>query len=311
MYGRILKHAGKSRQDYLKSDRYFLKSLAIDNNYDHAHGNYAKLLANKLRNYDKAEYHYNQSLTINPNDGKSHANFALFLINKRQKYELALSHSEKACKLKPNYSKAHYFKAQSLYKLNRFDLSLKEYHTCLQLHSNDLKMNQSEIKDAKNQIDLLTKKIGKKNQNGLAAPEHEFDEKSIARETMDEDLNKFCQLSITDAIDEIIAQIFEIEEKISDNGDINIKRQLSSVCNKLRNTRIKCNEKEDLQNRESIKASAVDGCNVNDLWSQLEQLNKQIENGNKASLKLLLEVKQIEQEAKTQQQKIAVCFKLI
>ena len=255
------------------------------------------MLENKLNNYDKAEYHYNQSLTIDPNDVTMHANFAHFLIDKRQKYQLSLSHSDKACKLSPNYSKAHYYKAQSLYFLNRYDLSLKEYQMCLKLHQNDSKLKEKQIKHAKKQINLLTKKMSEENETDLAASEHQFDEKS--REAMDEDLSSFFQLSIIDGIDEIMAQIFEIEEKISDNGDnINIKKQLSVVRNKLRNTRIKYdNETEKLKNKQS---------NVNDLWLQLEQLNKGIKNGNKTSLKLLLEVKQIEQKTKIQQQKIEV-----
>ena len=103
-YALILYMTGKSRQDYLKSEKYFLKSLTIDNTYHSAHNSYGVLLEEKLENYDKAEYHYNQALIINPNNAMGHAHFAYFLIFKRQKYEFALFHSQKACKFKPNLS---------------------------------------------------------------------------------------------------------------------------------------------------------------------------------------------------------------
>ena len=65
-YGYLLYLTGISMQDYLKSEKYLLKSLNIDNNNGNAHNNYALLLNEKLNNYDKAEYHYKQSLKIDP-----------------------------------------------------------------------------------------------------------------------------------------------------------------------------------------------------------------------------------------------------
>ena len=95
-YGWILYITGKSQQDFLKSEKYYLKALAIDNNYYAAHNNYASLLLNKLQNYDKAQYHFIQSLKIEPNDAISHANFAKFLIETKHQYEAALSHCKKS-----------------------------------------------------------------------------------------------------------------------------------------------------------------------------------------------------------------------
>ena len=158
-YADALKKSGTSEQDYLQSEKYFLKSLSIDDNFQSAHSGYAGLLSNKFHNYDKAEYHYNQSLTINPNDAISHANFASFMISKRLKYDEALLHCEKSCKLEPNLSWAHYMKAKSLYKLNRFDESLKEYQLCLKLNKNDSILPPNEIKIAKKQINSLKNKI--------------------------------------------------------------------------------------------------------------------------------------------------------
>ena len=160
-YAWILYQTGKSEQDYKKSETYYLKSLSIDNNYHPAHNDYAILLENKLNNYDKAEYHYKKSLTVNPNNAIMHANFALFLIDKRHKYESSLSHSEKACKLSPNYSGAYYVKAKSLYKLNRYDLSLKEYEKCLKLNKKDGKLGRYRVDDAQKQIVVFRTKLAR------------------------------------------------------------------------------------------------------------------------------------------------------
>ena len=161
IYALILYKTGKSQQDYKKSEEYYLKSLSIDNNYVDAHNNYAVLLTYQLNNYDKAEYHYNQSSTINPNTAIGHCNFADFLIDKTQKYELSLSHSDKACKLSPDLSYAHYIKAQSLYKLNRYDLSLKEYEKCLKLNKKDGKLGRYRVDDAQKQIVVFRTKLAR------------------------------------------------------------------------------------------------------------------------------------------------------
>ena len=158
-YAWALMKSGTSKQDYFQSEKYFLKSLNIDHNYENAHSGYAYLLAYKFDNYEKAEYHYNKSLTIDPNTAIGHANFAGFLIDKRLKYDEGLSHSEKACKLKPNLSWAHYMKAGSLYKLKRFDESLKEYQLALKLNENDGRLLPNNIQIAKKQIYLLPNQI--------------------------------------------------------------------------------------------------------------------------------------------------------
>ena len=186
-YATVLMKSGTSEQDYLQSEKFFLKSLSIDDNFDNAHNDYASLLSDNFYNYDKAEYHYNQSLTINPNNTFSHANFALFLIDKRLKYDEALSHSEKACKLKPSSSWAHFMKAESLYKLHRFDESLKEYQLCLTLHENDPILPPWDINKAKTQMNLLRNKIDKeKISQGSAAVsrrKNKGDEKTQERES--------------------------------------------------------------------------------------------------------------------------------
>ena len=158
-YAYALMKSGTSTQDYLQSEKYFLKSLSIDQNYGPAHDGYAYLLSYKFHNYDKAEYRYNKSLTINPNDAISQANLAEFLIDKRLKYHEGLSHSEKACKLEPKLSWAHYMKAKSLCKLNRFDESLKQYQFSLKLNQNDGILEPYYIEEAKKEMSLLRKKI--------------------------------------------------------------------------------------------------------------------------------------------------------
>ena len=172
-YAYALMKSGKSSQDYLQSEKYFLKSLSVDDNFGNAHNSYASLLSNKFGNYDTAEYHYNQSLTINPNNAISHANFAEFLITKMLKYDEALSHCETACELEPKLSWAHYVKALSLFQLNRFDESLKEYQLCMKLDQKDritppwaIKRAKTKIKKIEEEkispVSVSTRKNGKK-----------------------------------------------------------------------------------------------------------------------------------------------------
>ena len=66
-YGELLRRTIKTREDCLKSEKYFLKALSINNNLGSVHNNYAILLKNNFQNYDKAEYHYKQSSKIDPN----------------------------------------------------------------------------------------------------------------------------------------------------------------------------------------------------------------------------------------------------
>ena len=294
-YAVILMRTGKSQQDFLKSEKYYLKALEIDNNYSHAHNNYAILLKDKLNNYDKAEYHYTQSLKINPNNASNHANFAYFLIFQKKKYHLGLSHSEKACNLQPNLSWAHFVKAQSLHFLDKFDLSLKEYQKCLELNEKDKILSSREIKYVQKQISVLKNPMGTQNTAGKTDVEN--DKKQS--ETGD-------KLSIIEGIDEIIAQIIQIEEIIdSTNMNINginkktIKKHLSNVQNRLNYTRAKCNkiDKKDV---------AMD--TYKSLKLKLDKLNAEIQNNNKKSqLSLLIELKKLEQETSVRKQKIEVC----
>ena len=321
-YAIALKKTGVSRQDYLQSEKYFLKSLSIDDNFGKAHDGYAGLLANKFDNYDQAEYHHNKSLTINPNSATDEANFANFLIHKRKKYDEGLSHCEKACKLKPNYSYAHFVKASSLYKLNRFDESLKEYQLCLKLNENDAKLSPREITYVKEQISLLTNKVG--NQNISQAKQESLtkatkvaplkpesnDEKEML--VIDESTLQFGTMSIMDQIDEISAQMIEIEEFVDENDDGNalmnkkkIKEHLLDVQNKLSKVRTTCNKSETfLQHEQMGKPLRND---YSDLKSQLDNLRTEMANeSKKSSLSVLVELKQLEQDAKVQHEKIEV-----
>ena len=229
-YAAILLKTGKSQQDYIKSEMYFLKALAIDINNGYTHNNYGVLLQYRLHNNTKAEYHYKQALQFNRHaDYACHANFASLLIDRRQGYELALTHSEKACRLNRNCSHAHYAKAKSLYFLNKFDLSLKEYQTCLKLNEKEAKLFSNQVKEAKERIRVLT------NQIYQASTKKENDEK--AKETNEDIMSEFNKLSTNDGINEIMAQIMQVTEMIDDTS---AKNHLSIVQNKLENTRIKC-----------------------------------------------------------------------
>ena len=322
-YGCVLRRIGTSKQDYLKSEKYFLKSLSIDYNFDSAHSNYASLLSNKLHDFDKAEYHYNQSLTIDPKEAMTRTNFALFLINKREKYDEALSHCEKACKLEANLSYAHYMKAKSLYKLDRFDESLNEYQISLSLNENDAMLPPNDLKKARKMIILLTKKIDEEKISQVSSrrknnTDEKTQERQLQSETMqnsndekgmDENMVEFNQLSIVDGIDEIMAQMIQIEQIIDDDmndkSETNVKKQLLIVQNKLRSLRRKCNDKEKIlvNHNENHDQNVVD-----ELRSRLDKLSKEIKNGTKdSSLSLLIEINKLEQDAKAHKEKLDVC----
>ena len=348
-YAWILMKTSKSQQDFLKSEKYYLKSLSIDNNCSSAHNNYAILLKNKLKNYDKAEYHYNQSLLINPNEPTKHANFALFLVYTRQKHHLGLLHSEKACQLKPNYSKGHLVKAHSLFALKRFDESLKEYQISLKLNDKDGILSSIQIKEAKEQITKLTKRkilnvsasVSSQKQ-GLPQLEmnktvtstvdlkmiksrhvtvHQtddinFDEKKQDAITTGEAINmsKFNELSIMDAIDDIMIQLRQVEQIIennnqnnnNNNNQKNILSRLAMVQNKLASTKTKCcNDK--LKTNDSKTE-------FDDLQFQLNALKRKTKNinmsrmGKFVPISFLVELKKLEQEARIQHAKIEQDF---
>ena len=308
VYALVSCDTGKSQQDYLKSERYYLKALAIDNNYAPTHNNYGLLLEYRLHNYDKAEYHYNQALTINPNNAMLHANFAFFLISKRHKYDLALSHSEKACKLEPNLSWAHYTKAQSFSKLNKFDLSLKEYQTCLQLNETYGGLHSNRVKYAKEQIATLTIKTGKEMISEKTKNDDEKSDTNI-------NLSKFDELSIIEGIDDIMAEIIQIEVIVDDNNldkglKNNIKQCLSVVQKKLTSVRTKCDVTDETKTGLSVKSERAQEknskCECNDLRLQVEKLKEEMQNNKKSTLSMLVEVKKIEQETHIQRQKIEV-----
>ena len=357
-YGWILYKTGKSQQDYLDSEKYFLKSLSIDNKYSNAHNNYAILLENKLNNYDKAEYHYNQALTMDPNDVMVHCSFAKFFMNKRHKYGLALSHIEDACKLKPNYRKARYIKAHSLCKLNRFDESLKEFETCLGLDETHGKLSPEEVKRAKQEIIVLKNKIGakgkfifeakyndklstrmKKRDTKLArdlnthATVKNWNEKDDEKQSqiVDDHMLNFNQLSIIDGIDEIMAQIAQIEEIVNKNGNVKsnidshgtaIRNDLKMVQTKLRITRGKCDQllnlkqsEQKIDNYDSVKHKDWKvNVLIDNLQCQLDSFNKNnrlktVKSIKPAqSLSLFIQLKKLEREAKIQQQKIEVQY---
>ena len=110
----------------------------------------------------------------------------------------------------------------------------------------------------------------------------------------------FVELSIIDGIDEIMAQIIQIEQIIDDNNNKQtIKKQLSIVENKLSNIRTKCS-----------KTGMDSVCNsINDLKSNLDKLSKEIkDNKEECSLSLLVELKKLEQDAIVQHQKLEVYF---
>ena len=127
----------------------------------------------------------------------------------------------------------------------------------------------------------------------------------------------FNKLSVMDGIDEIMAQIIQIEQMVSyqqDNSDnqymTQMIRHLSIVQCKLENTKIKCATTDqattldksvqvDFHNSASNETYKKDH---NNLQSQLVKLNKKMLNSTeKRLLSMLVELKRLEQEAKIQQ----------
>ena len=150
----------KGEEEYIKSEKYYLKALSLDNYNEMAniHGNYALLLREKLKNYDKAEYHYKQGLKIDSNDAIQNINFGSFLMEVQKKYDEGLTYCEKACGLEPNNSYSHFWKGYVLFYLNRFDESIDEYLLSLKLNATDHRMSDHTVNYAKRRIELCVKK---------------------------------------------------------------------------------------------------------------------------------------------------------
>ena len=226
-------------------------------------------------------------------------------------------------------------KAEALYKLSRFDESLEEYQMSLKLNENDydVKLPPEEIKYVQKQIDLLTNKIG--NQN-ISQGKKNDDCKSLtkARETtslkpdindekgiivIDESTFQFGRMSIMDQIDEILAQMIQIEEIIDENDNGNdtmnkrkLKKHLLDVQNKLIQVRTKCNKNDTLLQDVQMGQPLENGFMVKGLKSQLEKISAEIANGStKSSLSLLVVLKQLEQDAKVHHQQIEVLYCLL
>ena len=158
-YATLLRFTGKSKQDYIKSEKYFLKALSMDENCISVHNNYAALLKNKLKNYDKAEYHYKQALKIDPHQPKACYNLACLLIDIKRKYCEGLIYCENCQKLDPSSSATSYLKGKVLYKLARWNEASKEWQNCLELMRKDKKLSQKN----EEKIKLLSNKIAKIN----------------------------------------------------------------------------------------------------------------------------------------------------
>ena len=151
-YADVLDKTGNNKLDYILSEKYYLKSLNIDNNFGNAHNNYGLLLQEKLNNFEKAEYHYKKALQLNPNHAIWNYNFGLFLSYKREKYSEGIIYLEKACKLDDKHTWAFYEKGGILYKhLKKYNESIISFEKSLQLHniSNKWKLKEYQIKNVK------------------------------------------------------------------------------------------------------------------------------------------------------------------
>ena len=162
---------------------------------------------------------------------------------------------------------------------------------------------------------------------------HEIEEKFL-----DSNMVKCNQLSVSrsiaDEIDDIMAEIIEIEQIVDSNINYDCKNNeddntnniaidkkvllmhLSNVKNKLNQARAKCNKSmiynyADEANDIGIVANSIETsqknddeiekCNYKDLKTQIETLNKEIRNNKRESpMSLLFELKRLEKQTKIQ-----------
>ena len=91
----------------------------------------------------------------------------------------------------------------------------------------------------------------------------------------------------------------------NDNIDkASIKNDLAIVRNKVSKTRTKCSSIDRMKNDNELSISRY---NYSQIKSQIDQLNNQLQiNVNDSSLSMLITVKKLEQEAKTQHQQMEV-----
>ena len=158
----LLHKTGNSKVEYLKSEKYYLRALKIDDKYGHAHHNYALLLQHKLRKYDLAEHHFQQSLDISPDNTIRNVNFGSFLWKVQKKYTESLYYCSKACELAPEDSEAFYCKGNVLYELKRYDEARKALRVALELHGHDRRLHDHAVRSAKDKISRVNKRFGVK-----------------------------------------------------------------------------------------------------------------------------------------------------
>ena len=100
---------------------------------------------------------------------------------------------------------------------------------------------------------------------------------------MNENVSTFAELSIVEGIDEIMAEMIQIEGLVDDNDlddDLKnrIKQSLSVVQKKLTDTRMKCNAQQNAKFGNVQKQDSIPEWCYNNLRLQLEQLTSEIQN---------------------------------
>ena len=196
-YGNVMYTIGTTKQDYLKSETSYLRSLKIDNNNGNTHRNYATLLELRLYNFDKAEYHYEKALQLFDPDGTRCYNFAMFLKVRQKKYSKSLIYCNKACQLQPNVSSNHELKGSVLCLLNNFEESIDTTMHALKLNQWDGCMNNN-------------------------------DRTSQAKQLIEQSIEKYIieQLKGTNYFDHINLEGYKLIEWLYDNQLLSIKRQM-------------------------------------------------------------------------------------
>ena len=131
-YARLLDHFNNDRSIGidLKCQKYFLKSLVMDEDNDGCHYDYAFFLQETLNDWNKALYHYQRAVELDPDDVLYLQDYGRLLCihgsKKDHDYEKSLGYLSKACRIDPNNTAVHCTKAQVLYKLEKYDSAIDE-----------------------------------------------------------------------------------------------------------------------------------------------------------------------------------------
>ena len=146
-----------------QSEKYFIKSLSLNDQSATVHLNYAIFLEMKsaVYNCDKAIYHYKKALSIEPTNGKNWYHLGVCLVNVRQ-YEQALPYLTKAMTLAPDFHlEINYFaQGKALCHLRKYNQATRMFKKALDNDKVSNKLSNVQIQEANKWIKEMEDKIG-------------------------------------------------------------------------------------------------------------------------------------------------------